>query len=285
MNIIKFTNVEKYYNKNKALDNMNWIVKKGEIHSLLGHNGAGKTTAFLIANNLIPFEKGKVEIEGKDVSKLTTKDMQNSGLLTEKLKLYDSLSVKEILNFFCGIFEIKDKKKKLDYLISTFGLNDFLNKKIKELSTGMYKKLAISLTVINDPEIIFLDEPFAGLDPSVLREISKIIKYYKEDKNKTVIISSHNLYEVEAVSEKITIIKDGKTIVSEDIKNLFKKYKLSKSFMIEYLEDDKEKLEEINNEEHLFNKLKEIKEKDYQILSIKENKISLKDIYNNIYAE
>ncbi len=283
MSLYRFENVSKLYKKQKALDNFTWEIEEGKIQALLGHNGAGKTTAFMIANRIIPFNSGKVLFKDKDIKKMSKKQIQRSGFMTEKLKLYDELNVKETLSFFADIYGIQNKRQSISKLIDTFDLGDFLKKKISKLSTGMYKKTVICTTFLNKPDILFLDEPFAGLDPVIVKEISSILKNYIKSGDKTIILSSHNLSEIEAVSEKITIMKDGKLIVSDSLKNLVDKYKIDKTFNISYLDDSHEKLLVVKDEKELYNKLKELE--NNHILSISENKISLDHIYNQIYAE
>ncbi len=282
MSLFRFENVNKLYKKQKALDNFTWEIEEGKIQALLGHNGAGKTTAFMIANRVIPFNSGSVLFKDKDIKKMTKKQIQRTGFMTEKLKLYDELNVKETLSFFADIYGIKDKKQSISKLIDTFDLGDFLKKKISKLSTGMYKKTVICTTFLNQPDILFLDEPFAGLDPVIVKEISSVLKSYIKSGDKTIILSSHNLSEIEAVSDKITIMKDGKLIVSDSLKNLINKYKIDKSFNISYLDDSQEKLLVVKDEKELYNNLKELE--NNHILSITENKISLDHIYNQIYA-
>lgn len=283
MSLYKFENVTKSYKKQRALDSFTWEIEEGKIQALLGHNGAGKTTAFMIANKVIPFDEGKVYFRDKEVRKISNKEMQRIGFLTEKLKLYDELNVIETLSFFADIYGIKNKKKKIANLVEEFALGDFLKKKIAKLSTGMYKKTLICTNFLNEPDILFLDEPFAGLDPVIVKEISRILKDYIRSEGKTIILSSHNLSEIEAVSEKITIMKDGKIIVSDSLKNLFDRYKIDKSFNISYLDNSLEKMILVKDERELYNKLKELENK--HILSISENKISLDHIYNQIYTE
>ncbi len=283
MALFKFENVTKSYKKQKALDDFTWEIEEGKIQALLGHNGAGKTTAFMIANKVIPFNDGKVFFRDKDIKKMSKSQIQKTGFLTEKLKLYDELNVIETLSFFADIYGIKDKKKKIASLIEQFDLGEFLKKKISKLSTGMYKKTVICTTFLNDPDILFLDEPFAGLDPVIVKEISTIMKSYIHQGNKTIILSSHNLSEIEAVSEKITIMKDGKLILSDSLKNLVEKYKIDKSFNISYLDNSHEKMIVVKDEKELYSKLKELE--NNHILSISENKISLDHIYNQIYSE
>ena len=283
MSLFRFENVNKLYKKQKALDNFTWEIEEGKIQALLGHNGAGKTTAFMIANRVIPFNSGSVLFKEKDITKITKKQIQRTGFMTEKLKLYDELNVKETLSFFADIYGIQNKKLSISKLIDTFDLGDFLKKKISKLSTGMYKKTVICTTFLNKPDILFLDEPFAGLDPVIVKDISTILKDYMKSGDKTIILSSHNLHEIEAVSELITIMKDGKIVVSDTLKRLMERYQIDKSFNISYLENSQEKSILVSDERELYKKLKELEH--LHILSISENKISLDHIYNQIYSD
>lgn len=283
MSLYQFENVTKRYKKHNALDEFSWKIEEGKIQALLGHNGAGKTTAFMIANKIIPYEKGNVLFRDKPLNKMSKSDVKKVGFLTEKLKLYDELKVLETLYFFADIYGIKNKKKRINDLIEQFELSEFLKKKISKLSTGMYKKTLICTTFLNEPDILYLDEPFAGLDPVIVKEVSTILKDYMKGGDKTIILSSHNLHEIEAVSELITIMKDGKLIVSDTLKRLMEKFQIDKSFNISYLENSEEKSVVVADEKELYNKLKELEH--LHILSISENKISLDHIYNQIYAD
>lgn len=284
--MLKFYNIVKIYNKKTmALNNFNMHVEKGSIHALLGHNGAGKTTAFMIANKFIPFDSGEILINNKKISKLTKSEMKKITLVADKLKLYKELTVKEIMYFFLNLFKIRNKKNVIEKISEEFELNDFLNKKIKNLSTGMYKKTLIATSLLGNPELVFLDEPFAGVDPIMLKKISGIIKDYNEKHGITFIISSHNLSEVELISDHITIIKNGYTIISESIDSIFKKYNLEKSFTVNYMIDNHVKEDKIKNEVDLYQFLKKIEHENGKILHINENKITLNDLYNKIYNE
>ena len=285
MSLIEFHNVTKKYKDTNALDDFSWDIEEGRIQALLGHNGAGKTTAFMIANGVIPFSSGEVLFKGKKLSSIKNAEKRKIGFLTEKLKLYEDLNVKDVLDFFSSIFSIDNKKQKVAELVEMFDLSEFLKKKIKKLSTGMYKKTLIAVTFLNDPDIIFLDEPFAGLDPVIVKEVSGILKNYRHDRGKTIIISSHNLHEVESVCEKVTIMKQGKKIESDDLGQLFKKYSLYKSFNVSYILDGKTVNKNVENEYYLTELLNEIKSKSNHSLSISENKITLEQIYNKIYQD
>ncbi len=285
MSLIEFRNVTKKYKETNALDDFSWSIEEGRIQALLGHNGAGKTTAFMIANGVIPFSSGEVLFKGRKLSTIKKVEKRKIGFLTEKLKLYEDLNVKDVLDFFSSIFKIENRKNKISELVELFDLSEFLKKKIKKLSTGMYKKTLIAVTFLNDPDIIFLDEPFAGLDPVIVKEVSGILKSYRQDMGKTIIISSHNLHEVESVCEKVTIMKQGKKIESDNLSNLFKKYSLYKSFEVSYVINGKTINKKVENELVLTELLNEIKSENNHSLSISENKITLEQIYNKIYQD
>lgn len=284
--MLKFYDVSKIYDKKTvALNKFTMFVKEKQIHALLGHNGAGKTTAFMVANKFIPFDKGEIIIKNKNIKEIKKNELKKIGIVTDKMQLYNELTVKETLNFFASIHKIKNQKKKILEISEKFELSEFLNKKIKSLSTGMYKKTIIAISLIGDPFLVFLDEPFSGVDPVMLKKISKLIEHYRDVKGTTFIISSHNLSEVEIVSDFITIIKEGSTIISDSKENLFKKYNLEKSFKITYINNGKVSETEVKGEEQLLLKLKELDKNNTNILTINENKISLNDIYNEIYQK
>ncbi len=285
MSLIEFRNVTKKYKETNALDNFSWSIEEGKIQALLGHNGAGKTTAFMIANGVIPFSSGDVFYKGRKLSSMKKTEKRKIGFLTEKLKLYEDLNVKDVLDFFSQIFNIENRKQKISELVDMFDMSEFLKKKIKKLSTGMYKKTLIAVTFLNDPDIVFLDEPFAGLDPVIVKEVSNILKNYRQDKGKTIIVSSHNLHEVEAVCEKVTIMKQGKKIESDNLSSLFSKYSLYKSFNVSYIIDGKTIEKNVENELFLTELLNNIKSEHSHSLSISENKITLEQIYNKIYQD
>lgn len=283
--MLKFYDVTKIYNKKTiALNRFNMHVQQGSIHALLGHNGAGKTTAFMVANKFTPFNHGKIFLKGKEISNIGKKEMKKIGLITDKFKLYEDLTVKETLLFFINIYGIRPQKKVLNSIIEDFELSEFINKKIKNLSTGMYKKTIIAISLIGDPEIVFLDEPFAGVDPVMLKKISHLIKFYNQQKKTTFIISSHNLSEIEQVANYVTIIKSGSTILSDSLETLFQKYKIEKSFKINYLLNGNTQDVSVLSEEELINTLHHLEKLGAKILIINENKISLNDIYNRIYT-
>lgn len=282
--MIEFDKVIKTYKNTRALDEFSWRVGPGEIHGLLGHNGSGKTTSFMIANRMTRYNSGQVKIFDKPVKELSKAEVQKIGLLTERLRIYKELTIRESLDFFCDMFSIKNKKAKIDEMANRFGFEKYIDKRIEHLSTGMYKKVVIAITFINDPYIVFLDEPFSGLDPVIVKQISSILNAYREEKGTTIVLSSHNLHEIEELADTITIMKAGKEVVSDKIGDLFGKYDINKSYSISYLLGNKELSETVDDEVALTNKLIALKEQGAFVLKIKEVRVKLTDIYNKIYV-
>lgn len=285
MSILRFEKVTKYYGRVKALNQFDWEVERGCIHAILGHNGSGKTTSFLIANGLIPYDSGAVFLLGKKLKNVSRKELSQIGFLTDKLRLYKELSVLDNLSFFCELYSVKQKGKWMSEIVDVFGLADFLYKDVKDLSTGMYKKAAIAITMASNPEILFLDEPFSGLDPVFVKDISKILTYYKEEMKKTIIVASHNLNEIEIVSEYVTILKEGRKIVSDSLVSLMDCYNIKKGFYIVYREDGCEKNIAVKDHTALYSTLKILKDNKNYIVSVSDKKVSLDYVYNQIYQK
>lgn len=277
---VVFEAVRHSFGRTCALDNLDWQVAEKTIHGLIGHNGAGKTTAFFVANKLIPHQQGQVRILGKGIEHWGRFELGRIGLLTEKLKLYQDLLVKDALGFYATLYGVQDQKGVAQSLVETFQLGDCLGKQVKSLSTGMYKKLTIALCLMSSPEIVFLDEPFSGLDPPTLKQISSFIRRYKEESGRTIVLSSHNLHEVEVLADDLTIMRRGKALYSGSLQGLYGHTRMRKSFDLHYLEDGAERRVVVPDEEELATKLLALGSRGCPILAVNENRISLADIYN-----
>jgi ABC-2 type transport system ATP-binding protein len=210
----------KIYGHQKALDNISFLAEKGQVLGFLGPNGAGKSTTMKIATGFLLADHGDVTVNGvsvmkhpKDVSKLV-------GYLPEHNPLYLEMYIKEFLEFIGGLYgmETRQTKSRIDDLISLCGLEVESHKKIGQLSKGYRQRVGLAKALIHDPEVIILDEPTTGLDPNQLVEIRKLIKDIS--KNKTLILSTHIMQEVEAICDKVVIINKGKIVASDHLKNL-----------------------------------------------------------------
>lgn len=220
---IDIKDLTKKYKDVVAVSNLNIKIKKGEIFSLLGTNGAGKTTTIKILSTLLLPTNGEVKINNLDLIKDKMKIKEIINISPQETAIAPNLTVLENLEFMAGIYQIKNKKEKIDTLIKTFNLEEVLNKKAKNLSGGYQRKLSIAISLINDPQILFLDEPTLGLDVISRKELWKVIK---ELKGKiTIILTTHYMEEANSLSDRVGIMNKGKLIALDTPNELIKKTK------------------------------------------------------------
>ncbi len=210
--MLKIENITKYYGDFKAVDNLSFEVKPGEIFGLLGKNGAGKTTTFRSIMGLIDINKGKITLNDKPIDFTTTNKI---GFVTEERSLLTKLTVKEQVLFYGALKEMDEDVilKELEYWLARFDIKDYCDKKIKELSKGNQQKIQFITAVINKPKLLILDEPFTGLDP-INVEMLKSAVYDLKNEGCSIIFSSHQMQYIEEFCEKLVILKDGKNILS-----------------------------------------------------------------------
>ncbi len=219
--MIKINNLTKKYKEKLAVDNLNLEIKTGELFSLLGTNGAGKTTTIKMISTLILPASGTININGLDIIKDREKIKRIINISPQETAIAPNLTVLENLYFMAGIYEIKKAKEKINELIKLFKLEEVLNQKAKTLSGGYQRKLSIAISLINDPEILFLDEPTLGLDVISRRELWHIIENLKG--KITIILTTHYMEEAEILSDRIGIMNKGKLIELGTSKELIKK--------------------------------------------------------------
>ncbi len=201
----------KVYGSQIVLDNVNISIGKGEVVGLLGPNGAGKSTLMKILTGYIPPTSGSASVYGYDVLAETEKVKKIVGYLPEHNPLYTDMYIKEYLEFIAGIHKLgKDSKTRIREMIEITGLGPEQNKKIGTLSKGYRQRVGLAQALIHNPEVLILDEPTSGLDPNQLLEIRELIKDI--GKEKTVILSTHIMQEVEAVCSRAIIINLGKIV-------------------------------------------------------------------------
>lgn len=207
MYTIKIENLTKKYNNKIAVNKLNLEIKEGELFSLLGTNGAGKTTTLKMLSTLIKPTSGNIIINELDLSKNKQKIKEILNISPQDTAIAKNLTVLENLNFFAGVYEINNKETKIKGLIKLFKLENILNQKAKTLSGGWQRKLSIALALINEPKILFLDEPTLGLDVIARKELWNIIKTLKN--NTTIILTTHYMEEAEKLSDRVGIMKEG----------------------------------------------------------------------------
>tara|TARA_B100000508_G_scaffold137355_1_gene131651 strand:- start:177835 stop:178737 length:903 start_codon:yes stop_codon:yes gene_type:complete len=208
----------KYYGEQAAVDDISFEAKKGEILGFLGPNGAGKSTTMKIITTFIPATQGNVEVCGLDIVKDSIQVRKKIGYLPEHNPLYLDMYVKEYLSFIGKIYKLSNIKERVEEVIQQVGLQKEQHKIIGALSKGYRQRVGLAQAIIHDPEVLILDEPTSGLDPNQLEEIRGLIK--KIGKEKTVMLSTHIMQEVEAICDRVIIIKNGKLVANETAKEL-----------------------------------------------------------------
>lgn len=221
--MLELKNVTKYYGDFKAVDNLSFKVKDGEIFGLLGVNGAGKTTTFRMIINLLDKSEGTILLDGKPIDYSITDKI---GFLTEERSLLLKLTVLEQAIFY-GTLKGLDKKtieKRLDVLLERFKISEYKNRKIKELSKGNQQKVQFITAILHEPKLLILDEPFSGLDPINVEEFMKMINELK-NKGTSIIFSSHRMEHVELFCDELVILVHGKSVLQGNLKDIKKKYR------------------------------------------------------------
>ncbi len=218
---IETKNLTKKFKEKIAVDGIDLNVDEGELFALLGTNGAGKTTTIKMLSTLILPTSGSIKIRGLDIVKDRQKIKSILNVSPQETAIAPNLSVKENLEFMAGVYQISNKKEKIDKLVKMFKLESVLKQKAKTLSGGWQRKVSIAISLINDPKILFLDEPTLGLDVIARKELWKIIE---ELKGKiTIILTTHYMEEAESLSDRIGIMANGKVIDVGTSKELIKK--------------------------------------------------------------
>lgn len=215
---IQVNQITKLYGAQKALSNVSFEVGSNEIVGFLGPNGAGKSTMMKILTCYIPPTSGSAKVCGFDIADQSLEVRSQIGYLPEHNPLYLDMYVKEFLEFVGGIHKVKNLKGRVADMINITGLNIEQNKKIGALSKGYRQRVGIAQAMIHDPKVLIMDEPTTGLDPNQLEEIRALIKSL--GKQKTVMLSTHIMQEVEAICDKVIIINKGEIVANDGTKNL-----------------------------------------------------------------
>lgn len=222
--MLELKNVTKYYGDFKAVDNLSFAVKPGEIFGLLGVNGAGKTTTFRMIMGLLDATSGSITLDSKKIDYSVTDQI---GFLTEERSLLTKLTVKEQCLFYGTLKGMKEKDilDRLDELLKRFEIMDYKDKKIKELSKGNQQKIQFITAIINKPRLLILDEPFSGLDPFNVELFKEIIVEMAKS-GSMIIFSSHRMEHVELFCKKLVVILKGQPVLEgylADIKEQYQK--------------------------------------------------------------
>lgn len=213
---IEVQNISKSYGAQKALDNVSFSVKKGEIVGFLGPNGAGKSTLMKILTTYINADEGSASVNGSDVTENQKAVQLSVGYLPEHNPLYLDLYVREYLAFNADVYKVA--KSRIEEVIQLTGLSPESHKKIGQLSKGYRQRVGLATALLHNPDVLILDEPTTGLDPNQLVEIRNVIKNVGKDK--TVFLSTHIMQEVEAICDRVIIIDHGKIVTDKKLDKL-----------------------------------------------------------------
>jgi len=216
--LLEVRNISKQFFRKEALNNVSLSVKKGEIFGLLGPNGAGKTTLIRVINRIIEPDDGSVRFDGH---LMVADDLRQIGYLPEERGLFKDMTVESHAMFLGKLrgLESKDIRNKMDYWFETFKMQDWRKKKIEQLSKGMAQKVQFICAVLHEPDLLILDEPFSGFDPVNVELIKKQLMGMRAE-NKTIILSTHNMKNVEEICDRAALIHEAKKVAEGSISEL-----------------------------------------------------------------
>jgi ABC-2 type transport system ATP-binding protein len=260
--IIEIKGLTKKFKDVKAVDELSLNVYKGDIFGFLGPNGAGKSTTIRMLLTLIRPNAGNIKLFGKNLNKERALILRDVGAIVEKPDFYNYLSAYKNLEILGRISGKEVSSNRIIEILETVGLKERRTSKVKTYSHGMKQRLGIAQALLHDPDLIILDEPTTGLDPQGMKEIRDLIIHLRDEKNKTIFLSSHLLSEVEQIANRMIIINKGKTVVEGYVQDLLNSAELKVTFEVDNLDSAKQlisqsrwknKIESSTNNKLIFN--------------------------------
>ena len=223
-NSIIVENLSKNYSENKAVENISFKIAENEIVGLLGPNGCGKTTTIAMILGLLKPSSGKILVDGIDIENNRIELLHKMNFISPYIELPKKLTVKENLIVYSKLYSVRNFNERINYLSETLRLNDFINKKTGELSSGQKNRVSLAKSLINSPSILLLDEPTASLDPETGDYVRTFLENYQKEKNISILLASHNMNEVERLCASVLMMKAGKIIDKGTPKELIEKH-------------------------------------------------------------
>ena len=223
-NSIEVINLSKKYKSKEAVNNINFKINENEIVGLLGPNGCGKTTTIGMILGLLKPSYGKVLINGHEIEKKRVNLLGQLNFISPYIELPKKLTVKQNLEVYARLYDVKNLNEKIDYLSEKLKLKNMLNKITGELSSGQKNRVSLAKSIINDPSVLLLDEPTASLDPETGDYIRGFLEEYQNEKKASIVIASHNMLEVERLCSSVLMMNNGVIIDSGKPKDLIKKH-------------------------------------------------------------
>lgn len=282
----------KKFGKKQIIKDLSLELYEGDILGFIGPNGSGKTTTIKMILGLQNINSGKVKIKGFDIEKDFEKAISHVGAIVENPDMYMYLSGRKNLELVANMYK-GITKKRIDEIINIVGLENRINDKVAKYSLGMRQRLGIAQALIHNPEILILDEPTNGLDPEGIKELRDLLKYLAIKENKSILISSHNLSELESFCNKVCIIKSGVIIETAEVKDI--KHEIANNTYLIEVDKPNEALKLFKNHESVQNQfiefkadkekipniIKDLVKNDIKVYSLKEIEISLEDAFLN----
>lgn len=223
----------KRYGQRVAVENIDLCVKQGEIYGFLGPNGSGKTTTIMMMVAVLPPSQGKIFILGEEMRKDATALRKRIGMVSEHIAVYGDMTALDYLQFFAKLYGVKHPEERIRTLLESVELSTRTKSILKEYSRGMHQKLALVRALLHDPDVLIMDEPASGLDPSGIAQVRKLIRDQAE-KGKTVFLSSHILSEIEHTADRIGILSQGRLVVQGSVAEVLEKMGAGHFYLVQY---------------------------------------------------
>ena len=223
-NLVEVKNLKKNYGTKKAVRDISFNIKENEILGLLGPNGSGKTTTIGMLLGLLKPSYGEILIDGKKIEENRIETLQKINFISPYIELPKKLTVRQNLIVYCKLYNVINIKKRIEYLVEKLRLNDLLNNVTGELSSGQKNRVSLAKALINNPTVLFLDEPTASLDPEVGDYIRSFLENYKKENKISILLASHNMNEVTRLFKTVLMMKEGIIIDKGDPEELIKKH-------------------------------------------------------------
>ena len=221
---LEIINLSKTYESKEAVRNISFKVNENEIIGILGPNGCGKTTTIGMILGLLKPTKGKVLINGLEIEKQRVDLLNKLNFISPYIELPKKLTVKQNLEVYGRLYDVKELRKKIDYLCEKLRLNEFINKITGELSSGQKNRVSLAKSIINDPSVLLLDEPTASLDPETGDFVRSFLEEYQKEKKTSILLASHNMSEVERLCSSVLMMNKGSIIDKGSPEELIKKH-------------------------------------------------------------
>ena len=223
-NLVEVKNLKKNYGSKEAVKNISFAIKKDEILGLLGPNGSGKTTTIGMLLGLLKPTNGEIFIDGKKIEKNRIEILKKINFISPYIELPKKLTVKQNLIVYGKLYNVLNIKDRIEYLVEKLRLSDLLNRVTGELSSGQKNRASLAKALINNPRVLFLDEPTASLDPEIGDFVRTFLENYKKEKKISILLASHNMNEVTRLCKSILMMKDGVIIDKGNPEKLIKKH-------------------------------------------------------------